>query len=177
MKLKSWVCPDSGVEFDLSHLENIIIPYTVKLSKDSEPETFYVNVFFSQHCYSKTVDEESAAHFKEVRRGGEIEYRAFSRERWEFSQKLPEILKGLGDKTCFLANDKEVLYRLEGSSAANRKHGWYICLRLNYRSSRNIPIELSVRSIHYRTNQPGNIRSVSPPRFRNVLQKLINSKS
>jgi hypothetical protein len=50
---KEWVNYKTGDKYDLSHTTPTIFTFEVKLSKDSKKEKVPVNVFFSNHCYSK----------------------------------------------------------------------------------------------------------------------------
>lgn len=169
---KEWVDPESNQVYDLSHTEPAIFTYQVKLSKESELIDVPVKVYFSLHCYSREAKDGEPVHFQEERRHGRIENRIFCLERWEFSKKLPGIISGLQSKGCLVGGSHEVLYRLEDANPRNKDSGWYICMRLSYRSSRKPEVELSIRSVHYRNNRPYDIRG-GHQRFYVLLAKLL----
>ena len=171
---KEWLDPESGQVYDLSHTIPTTFTYQVKLSKESELIDVPVKVYFSQHCYSREAKEDEVVHFQETRRHGRVENRTFCPDRWSFSQKLPEIIRGLQNKGCLIGGSHEVLYRLEDANPRNKDCGWYICMRLGFRKSRNPQVELSVRSVHYRNTRPYDIRG-GHQRFYVLLAKLLKS--
>jgi len=172
IRKKKWIDSKTGDMYDLSHTTPTIFEFGVKLSRDAEIEKIQVKVFFSNHCYSRECFENDPVHFREEKRNGTVENRTFCVDRWEFSKKLPRIISELGNKTCLQGGQKEVLYRLEDSDPVNPSHGWYLCMRMGYRPNKIPSIELSVRSIHWRSNRPIDIRGGSQ-RFYVLLSKLI----
>jgi len=129
-------------------------------------------VFYSFHCYSKEAKGDEAVHFEESKKYG-VEKRTFCKDRWRFSKKLPSLIQEMQSKMCFSGGSQEVLYRLEEQDPRNRVCGWYICLRLNFRLNKTPQLELSIRSVHYRTNKPHSIRG-SGQRFYVLVAKLLN---
>lgn len=170
-----WTCPDTGQGYCLKHLVPAVHQFSVKMNNDSEPVNVPVRVFFSNHCYSKTAEGNDPHHFKEQKHHG-VEIRTFCPSRWEFSRRLPEIIKDIGMKRCLLGGEKSVLYRLEDSTLRNRNEGWYICMKFSFKEDKDIPVELSIRSVHYRTNPPHGIRRGPPKPFRILLRRFLEGQ-
>lgn len=170
-----WTCPTTGTVYCLNHLAPVVCQFSVKMKDDAPPVNVPVRVFFSSHCYSKAAKGNDPIHFTENRRNG-VEERTFCTSRWEFSKRLPSIVKGIEIKRCLRGSEKSVLYRLEDSTLKNRNEGWYICMRLSFKEGKDIPVELSIRSVHYRTNPPHGVRREPPKPFRILLRKFLEGE-
>lgn len=171
---KEVVDPISGTSYSLEHLNPFQVTYGIKVG--GEPVEVPLHVHFSNHCYTRSRhnDSEDAVIFSEKKRNGEVDERVFCAERWEFSKLLPAIIKDLHSKGCYPGGSKEVFYRQENAPSNNPQHGWYICTRLGV-SHKHQNLTMSVRSAHYRTNKPFDIRG-GTKRFYALLAQFYASE-
>ncbi len=172
-----YIDPETQESFDLSHLNSFQTQFEVLINK--EKLMIDTKIIFSNHCYTKkqeTIGNQTII-FKEKRKGGAVENRVFCRQRWEFSKLLPEIIKELGYKICLQGNDHSLFYRHEkkGDSLMSLYEGWYICMKWDYKVNCNPSLEIWVRSVHFRTNRPHDVRG-SPTKFCILLSRYLKSK-
>lgn len=172
---KTWVNPKTGEEYELSHLKGFQTSFEVKLGENIE--NVDVRVEFANHCYTKKQEEGEKEPIVciEKRRDGTKEERVFCPKRWEFSKLLPDIITGLNYKTCLQGNSHEIVYRQEKSNNLGGHDGWYICMKLDYKSNRTPSLELWVRSAHFRPNRPNDVRG-GLTKFCILLSKYLKSK-
>lgn len=174
-----WVDPKTKSTYDLRHMQGFITPFEVKLSKSAPITSINAKISFSNHCFSRTRtddNENNQVISQETKRDGTIEERVFCTSRWEFSKKLPSIIKDLAYKNCLEGGSREILYRQEDHSNPGQHDGWYICMRLDYKRNRNPQLEIWVRSAHWRPNRPVDIRSHGGKRFCMLLSEYLKSK-
>lgn len=172
---KEVIDPASGKSYSLEHLKPFKVTYGIKVS--GEPVDVPLHVHFSEHCYTrsrKDGDLDEAVLFREKKRGGQVDERVFCEARWEFSKSLPAIIKDLHSKGCYPGGSKEMFYRQENAPINNPQHGWYICTRLGV-SQKHKNLTMSVRSAHYRTNKPFDIRG-GTKRFYALLAQFYASE-
>src|SRR5690554_3275307 len=96
----------AGEVFDLSHLHPYETEYVVPPKGGNPERCFRVQVSFGLHCFTKTPDDAAAVPedgwYEDNR-----ERRAFCRERWKLSQRLPEIVATLGSRRCLHTGREE----------------------------------------------------------------------
>lgn len=170
-----WVVPNTGEMYQLDHLKPCNIKFQIKLGE--KIELVDARVIFSNHCYTKKreKDNNDLIDIEEKKKDGTTEQRVFCIKRWNFSKGLPEIIKNLNYKVCLQGGNKEIIYRLETSKPGQHYEGWYICIKLDYKPSKETKLELWVRSVHYRTNRPNDIRG-SATKFCILLTNYLKSK-
>lgn len=159
----------TGKIYSVEHLRPFPVTYSIKI-KD-EHKDISLQVLFSNHCYTrsrKKADLDEDVLFSEPRRNS-VDERVFCEERWRFSQELPAIIRALHNKLCFSGKSKELFYRQEKPTRPGEHAGWYICAKLGY-SQKHQNHTLSIRSVHWRTNRPIDIRGGSK-RFYVLLAK------
>jgi hypothetical protein len=175
-----WIDPETGHGYELHHMQSFTTPFEVMLSKETGKTSVNAMVIFSNHCFSKKYHEEQDDHrhiiSKEIKKDGTEEERVFCPQRWEFSKRLPDIIKGLCYKDCFQGKEKEIIFRQEGKSGHGQHDGWYICMRLVYKRDRKCPLEIWVRSAHKRTNRPHDIRGHGGKKFCMILSDFLKTK-
>lgn len=165
-----WVDPDTGIEYDLLHMESFETQFEVKLSKSDPVTTVNAKIVFSNHCFSRTrTDDDADRHVIAVEK---YEERVFCANRWEFSKRLPDIIRELGYKGCLQGGSKEILYRQEDRSNPRDHDGWYICMRLDFKAG----LEIWIRSTHWRPNRPIDIRSHGETRFCILLSGYLKGR-
>lgn len=147
--------------------------------KHKRPVNLTVWISFANHCYTRKkqhTDPDEAVIVVEERQGGEKEERVFDLERWTYSQGLHELIKNdLRSSHCLVGGSGEVVYHHERDPGAplRTEAGWYICGRFNVMIHRR-KMGLSIRSVHYRNNRPGNIRHISKKRFYNLISDFYS---
>ncbi|KAA8976137.1 hypothetical protein [Halospina sp. K52047b] len=173
-----WDDPVTGLRYSLEAFDHFETCFWIKRDKASEPQPVDVFVRVSNHCYTrKRKDEPSEAIMDTQRhRSGTVEERVFCPDRWQFGQGLPTIINSLADKRCWEGDALEVFYRHEGAPAPQSPEGWYLCFRLDYRRNKSIPVQLTIRSIHWRPNQPQGVRRHPPIPFKKLLARFLNRK-
>lgn len=146
----------------IDHLVDTILPVEVRING----EAFLVNVHvhYSNHCWTKARKGEPSESvlFREHHRGG-VDERVFCEQRWQFSKQLPAMIGAISHALCLRGGSNEVFYRMKDDPGKGRKAGWYACIRLAANQTQK-EITLSVRSVHYRTNRPADVRG-APVRF------------
>lgn len=163
--------PTTGQTYSLRHLKPFQVVYRIKV--DRHPIDVALRVHFSNHCYTrsrKNGDTDNAVLYQETKRGGLIDERIFCASRWEFSKSLPSSIIALHSKGCFSGSNKAIFYRQEQPLHIGSYHGWYICARLSA-SERHQNLTMSVRSAHWRTNRPFNVRG-GTKRFYTLLAQF-----
>jgi hypothetical protein len=176
----AWTNPSTSKKYNLDHLDNLIVNYSIRLKGQDEPKVIPVKVFFSHHCYTRSKkegDQQCLEFCVEKRSGGALDTRVFSPTRWEFSLKLPDIIKSLAEKSCLIGSNGEMLYRQEEADPQDSFKGWYICIRLSYKSSDPNPFKMRIRSAHSRPNRPNNIKRLPPKRFKQILREYVGKKT
>jgi hypothetical protein len=83
-----------GVVHDLSHLEPFLCTYVVPEQPGKAAMTYFVNVEFTMHCFTKTqqTGDDPERFYCNDRDGSP---RLFDLERWALSLELPEIIRTL----------------------------------------------------------------------------------
>lgn len=173
-----WIDPSTSEIYRLDHMESFVTPFEVKLSKELPKESVDVRVYFSNHCFSrtKTDEDQNDTILDTVRkRNGVMEHRVFCPQRWEFSKRLPGIIKDLDYKLCLEGGNKEILYRQEDNKPGSHA-GWYICMKLDFKKDNPTQLELWIRSAHWRPNRPAGIRRHGGTRFNMLLSNYLKSK-
>lgn len=173
-----WIDQDTGKEYELQHMKSFTTQFEVILTKDKQKQTIKARVSFSNHCFSKKREEgdnQNQVIDSQRKRDGTFEERVFCPERWEFSKTLPVIIKDLTYKSCLEGGSKEIIYRQEGQKPQDHA-GWYICMRLDFKKDKDPPVEIWVRSAHWRSNRPVDIRSHGVRRFCVFLSGYLKSK-
>lgn len=174
----AWTDPDTGTTYDLGVFKPFTTTYEIKPRKDAEPFSVEVLVRFSNHCYSRTRKGEAEHHIIDTQqhRNGMVDERVFCVDRWTFCQNVRTVIDELALKRCLEGGSKEILYRQEQPSQVAAHDGWYLCMRLEHRKGRTPPLSLSVRSVHWRTNRPADIRRHGGQKFREILSRFAKSK-
>lgn len=178
-KNNQWIDPISEVSYDLGHLEPFETGFKIKLSKNAPLTDIQGKVIFSKHCYSrKKTESDDPSHIitTERKRDGTIEDRVFCPNRWDFSIRIPEIIKNLNDKLCLEGNRRHIVFRQEDKTPPSGHDGWYICMNLNYRKERDPQFELRVTSAHWRPNRPDGMRPGGSTRFGVLLSRYLKSR-
>lgn len=172
-----WIDKNTGIVYDLQHMKSFFTNFEVKFNRENF-DTVVAEVFFSNHCWTRKrlpEDLDNQVVDSRILKDGSIEERIFCVERWEFSKNLPNIINNLNYKVCLLGGKKEILYRQE-CSAVGSHAGWYICIRLDYKRHLANPLQIWVRSAHYRPNRPEDIRRHGGVKFCILLKDYLNSK-
>jgi len=178
IEIKKWTDPATGKEYCLKHLRNTVNTYQVMLDKGKPLIDVPVQVYYSNHCYSRGREpgdpDDWVLPGARKLRDGRLDERVFCPDRWDFSLALPAIICNLADKGCYQGDHQEILYRLEGANPRDREQGWYICIRLSFRENNTPNVALNVRSVHWRPNKPFDIgRGHGTQRFYALLAKLL----
>lgn len=173
-----WVDPETDLRYPLDAFDHFTTQFAIKRAPDRDPDLVDVFVRVSNHCYTRKRAEEPPNQIvdRQLHRSGEVEERVFCVDRWQFGQCLPTLIEELAQKRCLQGDSLEVFYRHEKPPAPHDLSGWYVCLRLNYRRNQAIPVELNVRSIHWRPNRPQGVRRQPPIRFDKLLARFLNAK-
>jgi hypothetical protein len=160
---------NTRVEYDVSHLRSHPVTYVVKI--DGHDVDVPLQVYYSCHCFTRsktTGDDDSAVLFKESHKNGRIDQRVFCEKRYAFSLSLPGIVTTLGQSMCYRGGKGELFYKaIPDAKARIRTHGWYVCGRLDANVTHQ-ELRLNIRSAHYRTNEPNDVRGQT--RFYQILQ-------
>lgn len=178
---KGYTDPTTLETFTFDHMAPFEVTYPVRLkdsdSADSEIEV-EIQVIFSNHCYTRSKASNDPAElpilFKEKKRDGTVDERVFCSERWNFSKSLPDLIRALNDKNCLAGGSREIFYRIEHANPPGTPEGWYICFKLDA-SEKYKNLTLSVRSAHYRTNRPNDVRG-GFRRFYAILAKFFSEE-
>jgi hypothetical protein len=83
--------------YDLSHLNAHWAEY-IDHRNEANPTTYRFIVTYSFHCFAKESADTSAEQSQQLMYRAPKDSRPFNIERYELSQKLPGIIKSLGDK-------------------------------------------------------------------------------
>lgn len=172
-----WDDPLTGQRYPLVAFQSFTTHFMIKHDRASDPVAVPVFVRVSNHCYTRKRDGEpdEAVFDTQTHKDGTLEERVFSPERWAFAQELPNVIQYLADKQCLESNRGDMFYRQEGKPTQQSHEGWYWCLRLDYRHNKEIPVQLSVRSVHWRHNRPNDTRG-KMIRFKILLARFLNRK-
>jgi hypothetical protein len=167
--------PLTKQSYSVEHLKPFLVNYRIKF--DNGPTDVSLHVHFSSHCYTRSRKEDDldlAILRKEAKHDGTIDERVFCKNRWEFSKSLPSIIKALHSKKCFLGGSRKMFYRQESPTYPGNYDGWYICARLGV-SENHKNLTMSIRSAHWLTNRPFEVRGSSKP-FYALLSQFYSSE-
>lgn len=172
-----WTDENTNIVYDLQHMKSFSTDFEIKFNKEIH-EIVRADIIFSNHCWTRKRlpgDLDNQVVDRYSLRDGTVEERVFCVDRWEFSKSLPEIINALNYKLCLVGGSREILYRQESSSVGSHA-GWYICIRLDFKRNHATPLQLWVRSAHYRSNRPEDIRRHGGAKFCILLKDYLNSK-
>ncbi|MBN8426249.1 MAG: hypothetical protein J0L65_02155 [Xanthomonadales bacterium] len=146
----------------IDHLVETLLPVEVRI--DGEPFLVNVRVHYTNHCWTRTRkgEAEDTVLFCEHHRD-RIDERIFCEQRWEFSKQLPGMIRSISHSLCLPGGSRELFYRVMADPKKGGNAGWYACIRLDANRAQQ-EITLSIRSVHYRTTRPADIRG-APQRF------------
>lgn len=168
------ITDSSGNKYSIAHLKPLNVIFDIRCA--GEPISVDLYVIFSNHCYTgsrKDHHTDEDVLFREKRQYG-VDERVFDLERWEFSKRLPGIIKDLHSRLCLQGGSRELFYRQEERPSPSSYEGWYLCIRLSADNT-NRRLVLSVRSAHYRRNRPFDVRG-APKRFYAVLAQFYRQE-
>lgn len=172
-----WENPANNQRYALDHLVDMEV--IIDLKVDNQIQSIPVQVKFTNHCYTrgkKEGDHPSMLVGKAHRaKNGDLLERVFCPIRWEYSKKLPDIIKDISYKTCLHGSrGVEFIYRQDATNQQNTHEGWYLCIKLALKDKRRL--QLIINSCHHRNNRPENIRPGSPKRFNMLVSEIIKKK-
>ncbi len=178
-KDKSYTDPESGIVYDLSHLSDMTtsLQYEFKDNKDKVKGKIDVKVVFDNHCYTREInDGEEVETLVTEEFCGKVQNRCFDLERYEFSKKLPFIIKSLSFKTCMESKVSGKSIRLEEPERNSPHKGVYIFLKARaYENSKTLT--LYVETAHKRNSTPSDVRVKNVPRrYMQILGDLVKNK-
>ncbi|MQA42151.1 hypothetical protein [Rugamonas aquatica] len=102
-----WIPADiDGQSYDLSHLHPFTFPLAMPAKGDLPALQFEIEVKFSLHCFTKEKVEDAQ---KGLDYGDGRETRTFDFDRYEKSKVLPEIIKTLEQRKCYLAKENNYM--------------------------------------------------------------------
>ena len=81
-----------GLAYDLAHLD----PFRFDVSSNKVPRPLRINVRFTNHCFSEAFDPTKHPGDEPVVQDGQRR-RAFCPDRYNLSQRLPALIRGLAD--------------------------------------------------------------------------------
>jgi hypothetical protein len=165
----------TGEDHDIAHLRPEIMSF--HLMVDGRGLEVPLHVYYSNHCFTRSRvegDPDAAVLFRETSRQGRVDERVFCPKRYRFSLGLPDLVSSLGQAMCFRGGSGEIFYRVRTDpTARQRTHGWYVCGRLDA-SAKHRELRLNIRSVHYRTNEPSDVRGQA--RFFQILQPFYEAQ-
>jgi hypothetical protein len=87
-----------GTRYDVRHLRDTVITYTQPAVPGKPERTYTVEVSFSWHCYTRSVEgNDKPADIMQASSG---EQRCFCPNRYSHSLRLPEIIADLSNRYC-----------------------------------------------------------------------------
>lgn len=156
--MDEYVDPATGRKYRLIHLGVSTASFPLRI--DGAMVVVDLVVHYANHCYTRSRRPGEGEHlvlFRERLSDGTLDERIFCPLRWRFSLGLPAIVAVLNQSLCYAGRNREVFYKVKSDVGGPSTKGWYICGRLGVNVRRK-QLFLSIRSIHYRTNQPHDIR-------------------
>lgn len=172
----TWTDPESEEVYSLGHLEDYLTNFEILVG--DELRQLETRVVFSNHCYTRSMSDDDDPRQivdEQHKRDGTVDTRVFCEKRWEFSLRLQDIISEIDDKLCFQGNRGSLIYRQEDKPNLQSHEGWYLCLDLEYKPGSDPELTIWVRSVHYRTNRPANIRP-KPNKFKILAKRFLESK-
>ncbi len=87
-----------GKIFDLAHLHPFCFSLHLAAQRNLPAVTFEIDVTFGLHCFTEETKPGDciALHYSDMR-----ERRTFNFERYQFSLRLPEIIRTLATRRCY----------------------------------------------------------------------------
>ncbi len=163
------------VVFDLSHLDDFKFDLIVP-SKDGKPEQRYeFGVVFSMHCFTTTEYAEDGTwpHEREYRDSREV--RLFDEERYELSKHLPEVVRGIATRQCFLDPEHEGDYFLVEKIVQEKSLSYHVFFKLSQAATKQ-QMTLYVKSA-YVPDRPARRKTPAPVRFSVIAHNVKMGKS
>lgn len=160
----------NGQVFDLTHMLPTSIDLTLVI--DEVTYAFKAKITFSSHCYTNSTPDENHPLFLHTDGTG---HRYLCEERLALSKQLPQAIEALfqDNKSCYRLKDAGNFVRIGYTTAKEKFSGLY--LFFSYENSRDVDylLRINIGSFHNRTNRPGNIRSESLVRVKDLLREWI----
>lgn len=86
--------------YDLTHLHPFQFEYLVLADAKNSERRYLIDAHFGLHCFTHK-PEPGRTHVAELSYSDSREMRIFCPHRYEWSKKLPDIIRGIGDRKCF----------------------------------------------------------------------------
>ena len=178
--MAGYLGPD-GIQYSLDHLAPLEISFELKIK--AEILAIPLWVVFRDHCYSRELDEK--------KEGGDCAWvlpsnprdknrRLFCKDRWMYSHGLPSLIRGIVESgaVCHRTTERSLYYRLERSSrrGSGPDEGVYLFFKFGPNRRNPAGVELSVESVHERTNRPSNDRGRQSLKFWAALKEFLEKR-
>jgi hypothetical protein len=159
----------------LSHLDDFTFDLVVP-SKDGKPEQRYeIGVVFSMHCFTTTEYAEDGTWPREREYRDSREARLFDEERYELSKHLPEIVRGISNRQCFLDPENDRDYFLVERIGEEESRSYHVFFKLSQAASKK-QMTLYVKSA-YVPDRPARPKKPTPVRFSVIAHNVKIGKS
>lgn len=177
-----------GQVYDLSHLIPFTAIYTQEarslLAEETKPKKQYrCIVEFSGHCFTKSPNTrkgETLADFpSELHYPLEKETRVFCFERYHYSLRLPEIIRGLASRKCFFTSADSKFLTVEIQTENGRTLDYEIYFSLKKSRAKQYDIHLFINSAYIRSDDyklHGKSVRRKPISFFILLNNTLSSK-
>ncbi|MBX9900319.1 MAG: hypothetical protein K2Y28_05995 [Burkholderiaceae bacterium] len=172
----SFTMPD-GTVYNLDHMQrmNSAVLVTVNGKRYRIP----IVVMFSTHCYTdgkdNTVEMTDDLYFHTDDTG----HRAFSKERYNTSLKLPDYVRSMIEKSepCYKLNKANNYVHLPDPGKPDKWRGWYVFFTFD-RSKEGgvVALRVSITSYHYRMKKPENLRWMGSIKFPALVAEWLSKR-
>jgi len=161
--------------FDLSHLDSFEFDVILR-AKGEHPERCHKTaVDFSFHCFTKDFvagDGYSAAYEYTDPRG---DTRLFNIERYKLSKRLPGIIRGIHERSCFYTTKKRNLVLIDKDHYKDDPEPYWVFFWLS-KPARGGPLALYVNSAYSPSGASDPRAKQKPASFFVILNKVVTGK-
>ena len=161
----------NGQVYDLAHLHPCEINYEQAVQGDKPSIVYQVDVTFSLHCFTRSVPK-TGGYDRSLLYASSLEQRLFDASRYEYSKRLPAIIRTLDCRKCRHTghgNFFTVELVMDNGQTVD-----YDVFFTATKSSRKGRINLFIQSAFVR--EKAKLPNTRPIRFLVILHNVLNKK-
>jgi len=161
----------AGEVYDLTHLHPHELTYEQPAQGDKPSVIYVVDVTFSLHCFTRGLPKEGEYDPALLYRNS-FETRLFDRTRYEYSKRLPEIIRTLAQRKCMHTGHGN-FFTIELVTEDGKAVDYDIFFTAT-KSSRKGRVTLFIQSAFVR--EKAKLPAGRPIRFLIILHNTLNNK-
>lgn len=169
----------NGKTFDLSHVHPFEWEYTAPAADKRPERTYRMIVQFSMHTFTRGIEQGEGVETAMIYRDEENtkEERAFDFLRYELSNQLPDIIRGLGEKACYHTHHGN-FFTIEATAPNGVASEYEVYFQLSRAKGKGEWLHLYIQSAYVRDKSHGTTQPRKRKiRFQVIAHNIIHGKA